>query len=131
MKTQLNRYPGLTRFITCLVLIAFATGCTTMRPVDGTDAASFAGQFEVGDKVRITRMDFSTHEFEITEIADDGIGGDGIFIPWSDIQLAEIRRIDRLRTGTVVVLGAAVVLAGVVLASGFDIGPIALAGPAP
>lgn len=129
MTAILRTHPGFTRLVACLVLIAFAAGCTTMRPLEGPDPTAFASEIEVGDKVRITRSDFSAVEFEVTNVANDGIGGDGIFVPWADVQQVEIRRIDKLRTGIVVVLGA-VVLAGAVLA-GSEIGPISLAAPAP
>jgi protein involved in polysaccharide export with SLBB domain len=117
-----NGNSGLTRSIVCLVLIAFTAGCTTMRPVYGTDATSYATQIEVGDKIEITRNDLTTVQFKVTDISDEGISGDGTFVAYSDIQQVQTVRIKTGATIALVVLGVlAIAGAGAASAGGLGL----------
>lgn len=118
MTTLLKRNPGLARLVTCIALVAFATACTTMHPVKGSDPAAYAAGIEAGDTVRITRNDLSSVEFEVSALSDDGIGGDGVFVPWIDIRQIDVQRISATRTATVVVLGVAAAALAAVLIGG-------------
>ena len=80
-----------TRVVICSVLIAFTAGCTSMQTVSGGDAAGPSDKVWVGEKVKITRNDLSLVKFRVTEISDDGISGDGIFVAYTDIQQLQVR----------------------------------------
>jgi len=80
-----------TRVVICSVVIAFTAGCTSMRTVSGDDAAGPSDKVWVGEKVKITRNDLSSVKFRVTEISDDGISGDGIFVAYTDIQQLQVR----------------------------------------
>jgi len=109
MTTTLNGNAGFTRFIICFVLIAFTAGCTTMRPVYGTDAASYIAQIEVGDKIELTRNDLTTVEFKITDISSDGISGEGIFVAYPDIQEIQTVHSNAGKITGIVLIGALLV----------------------
>jgi hypothetical protein len=52
----------------------------------------------VGDEIEIERHDGSKLEFEVTEVSRDGIGGSGVFVPYSEIQ--QVSRIQENMVGT-------------------------------
>lgn len=109
MTTLMNGNAGLTRFIVCFVLIAFTAGCTTMRPVYGTDAASYAAQIEVGDKIEITRKDLTTVEFKVTDLSNDGISGEDTFVAYSDIETIQTVHSNARKITGIVLVGVALV----------------------
>jgi len=115
MTTLMDENSGLTRFIICFVLIAFTAGCTSMRPIYGTDAASYSAQIEVGDKIEIARKDLTTVKFKVTDMSNDGISGKDTFVAYSDIQT-----IQTVKSNTGVILGivGVGVLLGALLAVG-------------
>ena len=81
-----------------IVLISFATGCTTMRPLPATDAQSIASHIEVGDKVQIIRNDASDVKFKVETISNEGLDGDGIFVAYSDILQISVREHSTAKT---------------------------------
>jgi len=99
----------VSKFIVYLVLIAFATGCTTMRPLAESNAQSLASQVAVGDKIRITRNDLSEVEFKVSAISDKGISGDGVYVDYSDIRQVQVRQFSAGKTAGLVVAIVAVV----------------------
>ena len=111
MTTAMYDHSGFTRVVICFVLIAFTVGCTTMRPVYGTSAASVSARIEVGDKIEITRNDSSSVKFRVTAISDDGISGRGTFVAYSDIRRLQVSTVKPLNNkwaiGILVVLAAA------------------------
>jgi hypothetical protein len=108
-----NGNAGLTRSIVCFVLIAFTAGCTTMRPVYGTDAASYAAQIEVGDKIEITRKDLTTIQFKVTDVSNDGISGEDTFVAYSDVETIQMVHNNAGKVTGIVLIGVALVgLAG-------------------
>ena len=101
-----------TRVVICSVVIAFTAGCTSMRTVSGDDAAGPSDKVWVGNKVKITRNDLSSAKFRVTEISDDGISGDGIFVAYADIQQLQVQHKRDNKAGKIiggVILGAAAV----------------------
>ncbi len=78
------------KFIIYLVLIAFTAGCTTMRSLPTTDAQSLASQIEVGDKIKIMRNDDTDVTFKVSDVSDEGISGDGVFVAYSDIRSVQV-----------------------------------------
>ncbi len=80
----------INKSIIYLVLIAFTAGCTTMRPLPATDALSLASQIEVGDKIKIMRIDDTDVTFKVSAVSDEGISGDGMFVAYSDIRQVQV-----------------------------------------
>ena len=78
------------KFIIYLVLIAFTAGCTTMRSLPTNVAQSLARQIEVGDKIKIIRNDYTDVTFTVSAISDEGISGDEVFVPYSDIRQVQV-----------------------------------------
>ena len=106
---------GFTRVVICFVLIAFTAGCTTKRPVNGTDAAFVSAKIEVGDKIEITRKDKSSVKFRVTAISDDGISGKGTFVAFSDIKKLQLQ-VSRKNTAGKIIAGVALGAAAVAIA---------------
>jgi hypothetical protein len=92
-----------TKFFVCIVLLAFAAGCTTMRSLPSSDAQSVASQIEVGDKVQVTRNDGSDVEFKVEAISNEGLAGDGVFVTYSDILQVRVREHSTAKTVGLVV----------------------------
>jgi len=103
---------AVNKFIIYLVLVAFTAGCTTMRPLPATDAQSLANEIEVGDKIKISRNDYTDVTFKVSAVSDEGISGDGVFVAYSDIRQVQVRQSS---TGKTVGLVAAIV-AGLAIA---------------
>jgi len=91
-------YLTINNFIVYLVLIAFTSGCTTMRPVPATGAQSLASQVEVGDKIKITLRDNSDVAFKVSAVSAEGISGDGVLVAYSDIQQVQVREFSTRKT---------------------------------
>jgi hypothetical protein len=91
------------KVIICIVLLAFITGCTTMRALPSSDAQSIASQVEVGDKVQVTRSDGSDVKFKVEEISNEGLAGDGVFVAYSDVLQVRVREHSTAKTVGLVV----------------------------
>lgn len=74
------------RATVAIVLITFATACTSMRTIPVTDSSGIAAHLSIGDKVQATQSDGRVTEFIVSDITDVGIGGDGEFVAYDDIQ---------------------------------------------
>ena len=72
------------KIVICIVLFSFVTGCTTMRHLPASDPQSITSHIEVGNKVRIMRIDASEVKFKVVTISNKGLGGDRIFVTYSD-----------------------------------------------
>ena len=101
----------LTRAIVCSLLLAIFPGCTTTRSVDLTSPRDMVESIRVEDTVEVERTDGTRLRFDITEISEDGIRGDGVYIPYPDIRDISVVRGSPLRTGLLVGLGLAVLFA--------------------
>ena len=63
-----------------------------------SDAQSIESELKVGDEVRVTRSDASDVKFKVEIISSEGIGGDGIFVAYTDIQQVERREHSTAKT---------------------------------
>jgi hypothetical protein len=91
MTTATYNHSGFTRVVIHFVLIAFTAGCTTMQPVYRMDAERVSAQIKVGEIIKITRKDWRSTKFRVTEISDDGIIGYANFVRFSDIQQVQLQ----------------------------------------
>ena len=101
-------YGAANTIVISFVLLSFVTGCTTTRALPANDAQSIASPLKLGDKVQITRNDASDVKFKVDAISKEGIGGDGIFVAYSDIRKLRIR--EHSTTKTVVLVAAILVV---------------------
>ena len=99
------------KFIIYLVLVAFTAGCTTMRPLPATDAQSLANEIEVGDKIKISRNDYTDVTFKVSAVSDEGISGARDFVAYSDIRQVHVSQFSTGKN-----LGLAAVIIVVVVA---------------
>ncbi len=115
------------KFIIYLVLVAFTAGCTTMRPLPATDAQSLANEIEVGDKIKISRNDYTDVTFKVSAVSDEGISGDGVFVAYSDIRQVQVSQTSIGKTvglvAAIVVVVGAIALSDADMGSGFSLGP--------
>ncbi len=112
--TGFNR---LGKVILFVVLATFVFGCTTLQTFPVTDRELVQNQLDVGDNVSVRGKDGSELTFAIDSITDDGIGGDGSFVAWSDAQQIEVRQFS---AGKTIGLAAAIAAAVVVVAGAGD-----------
>jgi hypothetical protein len=104
------------RRLMVLALILVSTGCTTLRPVNGTpedlrQQISAGTLLKPGDRVSIVSVDGKTHRFEVTGIAAGVIQGRHESVPVDQVASLEKRRVSALKTAA---LAVAVVAAGIV-----------------
>jgi hypothetical protein len=89
---------AVNKIIISIVLILFVSGCTTMRSLPTNETQSIASQLNVGDRIRITRSDASDVKFKVETISSEGVGGDGIFVAYSNIQQVQVREHSTAKT---------------------------------
>ena len=51
-------------------------------------------EFEEGDIAKLVVASGEEVEFKVTRVTDTGIEGDGVFIEYSDIRIAQVRKVD-------------------------------------
>lgn len=118
--------PTTTPLLTFMMAVFLTnTACTTTRPIELDEHATYAGKVRVGDKVRLLYLDERVREIRVTATDDQQIIGKldtgGVVIAdWRDIYAVEQVRISPLKTagaafGIAVAIPVLVVLA---LASG-------------
>lgn len=86
---------GNFRFLTAMVCALFIGGCTTLQPVN---VAQERATIKKGDTVVVTTETGQVHTFRIVDITTGGIHGRELSIPFSDIRLLQIRRVDTRKT---------------------------------
>ena len=94
----------LNKLIIYLVLITFTAGCSTMQPLSSTDLTTVASQVSAGDKVEITRTDGETLKFKVSEISDNGITGDDIFVAYTDILKIKVQQSSNNRKSNILIV---------------------------
>jgi hypothetical protein len=114
-----TRYRDLVLYI---VLFAFVSACTTIRPVEWTDSASVAGQIEAGDKVEVRLKDGSVLKFKVTEVTDERLLGRNAQAAFVDMEHLEV--VERSVPLTVFWVLAAV--AAVVIIESYECGAFTL-----
>ena len=105
MKSNKQVQTTVGRLCVCLALLVFAAGCSTFQRLPGTDAETVKSQVSVGDSVKITKNNGEKVRFKVSEVSDSGIGGEGQFVAYPDIQ--EIRS-TQISTGATVGVSATV-----------------------
>lgn len=88
----------VSRIVAYLVLVTSILGCTSMRPLAISDGYTARDQVEVGDYVRVTLADNSEHLFKIDSKTEVGIGGEGRFVEFADIQHIDVKKFSSAKT---------------------------------
>jgi hypothetical protein len=70
-------------------------GCTTLHPVN---IAQDRATVEKGDTVVVTTDDGQVHTFKVVDITEGGIHGRELSVPFSDMRLLQIKRVDVKKT---------------------------------
>jgi hypothetical protein len=70
-------------------------GCTTLHPVN---IAQNRAAVETGDTVVVTTDDGQVHTFKVVDITEGGIHGRELSVPFSDIRLLQVKRVDVKKT---------------------------------
>jgi hypothetical protein len=85
-------------------------GCTTLHPVDIAQDRAAAKK---GDTVVVTTVDGQVHTFEVVDITEGGIHGRELSVPFSDMRLLQIKRVDVKKTVllTIGVIGVGAIVA--------------------
>jgi hypothetical protein len=80
-----------------LVCAIFISGCANLQPVNIAEASGRSAVAK-GDTVVVSTHSGETHRFKVVDITADGLHGKMISIPYSDMRLLQIRRIDTQKT---------------------------------
>jgi len=109
--TAKNNSPAIYRLVVCLMLIAFATGCTTMQRLPSTNGMLVSSQIEVNDKVVITKHNGQKVKLKVTQVTKTGVHGDGQYVGYSDMREISIKRADHESTLKLVAgIGGAIIV---------------------
>jgi hypothetical protein len=95
------------KLLTLAFLFLFATGCTSLKPVELAPEVLqeriFSGNIvKLGDKVKVVTSDGVRSEFKVTAITENHILGKDIDIPIRDIVALETREFSGGKTSVLV-----------------------------
>jgi hypothetical protein len=91
-----------------IVVIIICTGCTTLRPIEGSPAElrqriNSADLLKPGDRVRIVASDGSAHRFAIKSIEAGVIRGRSESVPVEQVVTLQRRQFSRVKTAALVI----------------------------
>lgn len=89
--------PGRKFQIWILACVLLASGCTSLHPVNIAQEPERAAVAK-GDTVVITTKDGQIHTFRVVDITTGGLHGEELSVPYSDMQLLQIRRVHMQKT---------------------------------
>ncbi len=92
-KSLANRKFSSLALVACILVSA----CTTLQPVNITEEAG-RGTITKGDTVVVTTDSGQIHTLKVVDITADGLHGKDLSIPYTDIRLLQIRRVDMQKT---------------------------------
>jgi hypothetical protein len=89
------------KWLTTLLLITAVTGCTTLRPIDGSPKElqrliNSGDLLKPGDRVRIVTADQKTHRFAITKVEAGLIIGSNESVPVDQVMCVEKRQFQKI-----------------------------------
>jgi hypothetical protein len=89
------------RWLTACLLITAVSGCTSMRPIDGSPTElqrliNSGELLEPGDRVRIVTADEKTHRFAITKVEAGLIVGSNESVPIDRVVCVEKRQFQKI-----------------------------------
>ncbi len=96
----------------CLIALAGTTACTTMRTVPAGDEAAIAGHVEPGDRIRLTTRSGVQDTYRVIRLENEALvveprrgrrSAAEERIAYGDIATIEVERLDKWRTGALVI----------------------------
>ena len=87
-----RRHASICRAIICIILVTFTVACTSMQTIPLTDREALTSLISVGEKVEVTRHDGEVSTFIVDQFSESGIGGDGYFVEYDDIEQIRVAR---------------------------------------
>ncbi len=114
------RWRAVARSATALAAAAslLLGGCTTIRnvPPPYVREAPQAAVVKVGDKVRVHTRSGQSVAFVVTAVDPESISGKNIRVPFAEISVLQVERVDALRTTGLVagIVASLVVIAAIV-----------------
>jgi len=91
--------------LSCIFLVIFISGCSTMQPVDTESGETLLNIVEHGDEVKITTHDDDVVQFVVAEIDEEAIVGNGKTIAREDVRELEVKKLNVPATvGLIIVL---------------------------
>jgi hypothetical protein len=90
------------KWLTTLLLITAVTGCSTLRPIDGSPKElqrliNSGDLLKPGDRVRIVTADKKTHRFAITKVEAGLIIGSNESVPVDQVMCVEKRQFQEMK----------------------------------
>lgn len=92
-------------FVIALTL-ALVLGCTQYRALEPEGGIEPYQRLSVGDRVAVITADARMVNFKVTGISDSALIGDAVEVPFTDVRIVRIKRIDKSATaaGAVTIL---------------------------
>jgi hypothetical protein len=95
-------------------VVALLCACTTLKPLPPRNSpAELRSQLRSGDKVRVTTKDGQRLSFSLTEVGEANVAGThngkDVQLPYEQVALIEVSRVDTGKTVTRVLLGTVAV----------------------
>jgi hypothetical protein len=96
-------------FVVLCLMVCMVAGCTTLQPVanvpgDLSQHFNDGGVLKPGDRVLVTTISGTKHQFRVTSVHDGAIYGDHDPIPFSEIASVERRETSATKTTLLVVV---------------------------
>jgi hypothetical protein len=113
------------RFIVLAALITFS-GCTTLRPVEGTanelqSRIDSGGLLIRGDRISVVTADAKTHKLRVRFVGDGRIEGRTDSVAMN--QIVSLRKREFSRTKTWLLIGCGVALTGLIIYAAANAAP--------
>ena len=98
-------------FVVAICQSLILGGCASYQRVAAAGEGGFQEQVQIGNTVKVVRINGTTENFIVSGLDETGIAGDGIFIKLDDIQSLEVRTSSRWReaglvAGALLLVGA-------------------------
>ena len=90
MSTNRSGPTWVYKSIVLLCLVVATGGCSNLQTRPTITLDNIASEITAGDTILLVHNDGSSIEFQVTEVTDDGVVGDGVFVAYSDTASVEI-----------------------------------------
>jgi len=109
------------RSICCLLILALASGCTSMRRVP-LEPEGITKELEPGDRVHIVTRDGNDFDFVLSSVSRDQLAGEGQSVEVKNIAKVEKREISALKTAGAGIGTLFIVVSVIVIVALIDMG---------
>jgi len=118
------------RYLLSLLVLNLAA-CSSLQPVSIESAMQYSPPrgIDYGSLVEVKTLDKQTVKFRVTEITDDGLGGNQGFYRFADMKTLRVDKPGKKGDTTAYILGALGVIALIALVASAD--SVAICSPSP